>query len=235
MNTDLANLHKKPEGYYEGNRTDMLKYLPPGIRRSLDFGCGFGRFSHLVKTTFGAETWGVEIDPTAAREAAQRLDTVIQADALASVGQIPDHHFDCVILFDILEHLADPYSLLLTIKPKLTGTGVVVASIPNIRFYRTFWKYVVHGDWEYQDEGILDKTHLRFFTRKSIISTFERLGYRILTLEGMHPTTSRTYRWLNAILLNALADVRYKHFAVVAVPREPAEARAPSDRDHPPH
>lgn len=141
---------------------------------------------------------------------------MIHADALESIEQIPDHAFDCVIFFDILEHLVDPYSLLVAVKPKLTQNGVLVASIPNIRYYDTFIDYVVHGNWQYQEKGVLDKSHLRFFTRKSIIRLFGQLGFRILLLEGIHGTKSRTYRRLNRILFNAISDVRYMHFAVVA-------------------
>jgi len=144
---------------------------------------------------------------------------VIHGDAVASLVQIPDHYFDCAIFCDIIEHLVDPYSLLLAVKAKLAGNGVVVASIPNVRYYRAFVKFAIHGDWQYEDQGILDKTHVRFFTRKSIIDTFEQLGYTIQVLEGMHATSSRTYRRLNAVLLNRLADMRYLQFAVVAKPR----------------
>jgi 2-polyprenyl-3-methyl-5-hydroxy-6-metoxy-1,4-benzoquinol methylase len=215
----MNSLSSKPRRYYEGERTDMLKYIPPTARTTLEFGCGFGGFSALLKDRRKTESWAVEIDGAAAQEASKKLDTVIHADALASIARIPDKHFDCVIFFDILEHLADPYSLLLAVKQKLTETGVVVASIPNIRYYRAFMDFVIHGNWEYRDQGVMDRTHLRFFTRKSIINTFERLGFRILTLEGIHPTSSRTCRLLNGLLLTALSDVRYKHFAVVAAPR----------------
>lgn len=197
----------------------MLKYVPPTAKRTLEFGCGFGGFSALVKTRLGAESWAVEVDPRAAQEASQALDRVICADAHASIALVPDSYFDCIIFFDILEHLVDPYSLLLAVKPKLTASGVVVASIPNIRYYDTFVRFVVHGDWQYEDQGILDSTHLRFFTRKSIIDTFERLEYRILTMEGIHPTRSRTYKLLNRLLVNTIRDVKYMHFAVVAAPR----------------
>ncbi len=218
MSEALTNLGDKPQGYYESQRTEMLRYIPAGARTTLEFGCGSGGFSALLKARPGVESWAVEVDPTAAQEAARKLDRVICADAHAAITMIPDGHFDCIIFFDILEHLIDPYSLLLTVKSKLTAHGVIVASIPNVRYYRTFVKFVVHGDWCYEDQGVMDKTHLRFFTRKSILDTFQRLGFRILTLEGIHPTTSRTYRWLNGLLLNALFDVRYKHFAVVAAP-----------------
>jgi 2-polyprenyl-3-methyl-5-hydroxy-6-metoxy-1,4-benzoquinol methylase len=219
MAGDITDLHSKPQGYYEGERTDMLKYIPPGTRATLEFGCGCGGFSHLVKKRFGTEAWGVEIDPAAAEEASRKLDKVIQGDALASLAQIPDGYFDCAIFCDIIEHLVDPFRLLLAVKPKLTAAGVVIASIPNVRYYRTFVKFALHGDWQYEDQGILDKTHLRFFTRKSIIRTFEQLGYTLLILEGMHSTSSKTYRVLNAILFNALADMRHLQFAAVAKPK----------------
>jgi 2-polyprenyl-3-methyl-5-hydroxy-6-metoxy-1,4-benzoquinol methylase len=215
---NLMNTHDRPEGYYQSERPDMLRYIPAGVRTTLEFGGGCGGFSALLKSRLGVESWAVEIEPRAAQEAARKLDKVICADAHASIPEIPDHHFDCIIFCDLLEHLADPYSLLLAVKPKLTATGVVVASIPNIRYYRAFLRFAIHGDWQYEDQGVMDRSHLRFFTHKSILDTFERLGYRILTLEGIHPTSSRTYKLLNGILLNALWDVRYKHFAVVAAP-----------------
>jgi 2-polyprenyl-3-methyl-5-hydroxy-6-metoxy-1,4-benzoquinol methylase len=194
----------------------MLKYIPQGTRTTPEFGCGCGGFSALLKARLGVESWAVEVDETAAQEASRKLDRVLCADAHASIARIPDNHFDCILFFDVLEHLVDLYSLLLAVKPKLTTAGVIVASIPNIRYYRAFLKLVVHGDWHYEDQGIMDRTHLRFFTRKSIINTFEQLDFRILTIEGIHPTSSRAYRSLNAVLFNALSDVRYKHFAVVA-------------------
>jgi SAM-dependent methyltransferase len=216
---DITDLHAKPRGYYEGKRPEMLQYIPADTHTTVEFGCGYGEFSRLVKEKFGAEAWAVEIDPTAAREASRRLDRVIQGDALTSLVHLPDRHFDCAIFCDVLEHLVDPYSLLRAVQAKLTSRGVVVASIPNVRYYRAFVKFAVHGDWRYEDHGILDKTHLRFFTRKSIIDTFEQLGYTILVLDGTHPTRRWMYRILNVLLCNALADMRYRQYAVVARPK----------------
>jgi 2-polyprenyl-3-methyl-5-hydroxy-6-metoxy-1,4-benzoquinol methylase len=185
----------------------------------LEFGCGFGGFSSILKEEFGVETWGVEIDTHAAREAEKKLAKVINADALASVCQIPDSYFDCVIFFDILEHLTDPYSLLSAVKTKLRRNGVFVVSIPNVRYYRSLVDLVVHGNWDYKDHGILDKTHLRFFTYKSIAKMFNVLDFEILRMEGIHPTSSRTFALLNLILLNAFSDGRYKHFVAVVRPK----------------
>jgi 2-polyprenyl-3-methyl-5-hydroxy-6-metoxy-1,4-benzoquinol methylase len=197
----------------------MLKYIPDGTKTILEFGCGFGGFSSLVKEKLGTESWAVEIEKNAAKEAEKKLDKVINADAFEALNQIPEDYFDCIILFDILEHLIDPYNLLCALKSKLTKNGVIVASIPNIRYYRNFIDFVIHGNWDYKEHGILDKTHLRFFTYKSIIKTFKHLDFEILELKGIHPTSSRTFKLLNIFFLNLLSDIRYKHFAVVAKPK----------------
>lgn len=219
MQTDISNLTNKPNGYYNSMRKDMLKYIPCDAKRTLEFGCGSGRFSKLIKNKFGAETWAVEIDEKSAKLASDKLDKVINCDAHEAINKLPDNYFDCIIFFDILEHLIDPYSLLHAIKTKLTKEGIIVASIPNIRYYRSLVKLVIHGDWDYKDHGILDKTHLRFFTYKSITKLFNELAFEISEIEGIHPTSSRTFKVLNMLLLNAIGDVRYKHFAVVAKPK----------------
>ena len=212
----------KPTEYYENIRQDMLKYVPEGTKTSLEFGCGCGGFSALLKEARNVETWAVELDERAAAEAAKRIDTVIHGDALESLAQIPKGYFDCIILFDVLEHLADPYTLLERLKATLSDGGVLLASIPNVRYYRVFADYVFGGNWDYQTHGVLDSTHLRFFTRKSIAKTLQKLGFEILTLEGLHATSSRTYRLLNILLINQLSDVRYKHFVVVFQPNSEA-------------
>jgi len=219
MDTDSSNLTNKSKHYYESVREDMLKYIPSSTKTSLEFGCGCGGFSALLKEKFGAESWAVEIERAAAQEAAKKLDRVINADANESLNDIPENYFDCIILFDILEHLVDPYSLLCALKTKLAHNGVIIASIPNIRYYRAFVDLVIHGNWDYKDHGILDKTHLRFFTYKSIVKMFDQLDCEILELEGIHPTSSRTFKLLNMILLNSLSDVRYKHFVAVVRPK----------------
>jgi 2-polyprenyl-3-methyl-5-hydroxy-6-metoxy-1,4-benzoquinol methylase len=221
--SDLCDLAKKPDGYYESVREDMLKYIPETARTVLEFGCGCGGFTALVKEKLGAECWAVEIDKAAAKEAEKKLDKVINADATEAATDIPNTYFDCIVFLDVLEHLVNPYSLLLTCKEKLTSSGVIVASIPNIRYYRTFMDFVVHGNWDYRDKGIIDKTHLRFFTRNSILKMFNKLGFTVVTCEGIHPTHSRTCRVLNVVLFNALYDTKYRQFVIVAKPRTPRD------------
>ena len=219
MQVDLTDMRHKPEDYHSGTRDEMLKYIPDGTRATLDVGCGFGGFSAMVKERFNAETWAVEMDKQAAQEAAKRLDKVINSDVTQSIDELPDNYFDCIIFNDVLEHLVDPYSVLVGMKRKLTGKGVIVASIPNVRYYRNLVNFALKGNWDYQDAGTLDKTHLRFFTYKSILKMFEQLGFEVLVIEGIHATRNKKLRVLNILLFKALEDLKYLRFATVARPR----------------
>jgi 2-polyprenyl-3-methyl-5-hydroxy-6-metoxy-1,4-benzoquinol methylase len=225
MTPSITDLKHKPDGYYDYDAAPMLNYIPPAVRRVLEFGCAKGNFSALIKQRFGADCWGVEICREAARMASQKLDRVICGDATESLPQLPNHYFDCIVFNDVLEHLVDPFSLLIAVKEKLTENGVVVASIPNVRYWKNLKKLVLHGRWDYEDAGILDKTHLRFFTYKSLVTIFAQLEYEVCRIEGMRPTSSRSFRRWNFLSFNRLWDARYMQFACVV---RPSEGRGPA-------
>lgn len=92
-------------------------------------------------------------------------------------------YFDCIILADVLEHLEDPLSTLRRLRGYLSPKGIVVASIPNVRYYGVI-NMLVEGRWKYEDSGILDRTHLRFFTRKEMESLFRDAGFEITGICG---------------------------------------------------
>jgi 2-polyprenyl-3-methyl-5-hydroxy-6-metoxy-1,4-benzoquinol methylase len=215
-NVKIRDLNYKPDGYYSNSSDKMLKYIPANVTCTLEFGCACGNFSKLIKEKYGAQCWGVEIDISSAESAKSKLDKVLNLDAHEAVKHLPPNYFDCIILNDVLEHMVDPYSLLVKIKPLLKENGMLIASIPNIRFWRTFKDFVIHGNWDYTDSGILDKTHLRFFTYKSIKKIFNQLGYDLITHEGVRPTRSKSFKIVNALFLNSLRDTQYRQFAVVA-------------------
>jgi 2-polyprenyl-3-methyl-5-hydroxy-6-metoxy-1,4-benzoquinol methylase len=215
----LLDLSTKPDQYFSQLRPEMAAFVPQTAKRILDVGCGEGIFGNHLKETLGAEVWGVELIPSVADTARQRLDQVVCGDVLQRLEQLKDGYFDCAICNDVLEHLVDPYRVLLAIKQKLAPGGVVVCSIPNIRFFRYLFKLVMHGEWRYEEGGILDKTHLRFFTKKSIREMFESLGYRILRLEGINPTPSWRVALFDFATFRYFADTRYLQFACVAQPR----------------
>jgi 2-polyprenyl-3-methyl-5-hydroxy-6-metoxy-1,4-benzoquinol methylase len=152
----------------------------------LDVGCGLGGFGYALRRVDPTRTiWGIETDPGAAERAAPHYDKVL-------VGPFPDvlagHDaaFDCLVFNDVLEHLVDPWTALGAGVRRLSPGGTVLASIPNVRFVGTVLGLVLRGDWSYADTGVLDRTHLRFFTRKTAVSLFRGCGLDVDLVRGIH-------------------------------------------------
>ncbi|MDP2025288.1 bifunctional 2-polyprenyl-6-hydroxyphenol methylase/3-demethylubiquinol 3-O-methyltransferase UbiG [Sulfuriferula sp.] len=204
--------------YYQHERAEMLAFIPPSVTHTLEVGCGAGSFSVQIKDKLGAETWGVEYQPDAANLAAQKLHRVLAGSVESALPNLPQHYFDCIIFNDVLEHLVDPYSTLMQMQDLLNATGVIVASIPNIRHWPEFVDYTLRGNWNYVNTGVLDRTHLRFFTKKSIIATFTECGYVLINIQGINPHYSRTQKIANLLSMGALADTLYLQYAIVARP-----------------
>jgi 2-polyprenyl-3-methyl-5-hydroxy-6-metoxy-1,4-benzoquinol methylase len=206
----------KPEGYYDNVRKEMLKYLPVKAKKILEVGCGNGAFASIVKIKNEAEVWGIELMEKEAIIAETVLDKVLIGSCEIHLNDLPDNYFDAIYFNDVLEHLSDPYSVLEVLKSKLAPKGVVISSIPNIRFYRSFSKVVFGKDWKYEDYGIMDKTHLRFFTGKSIKRMYEDLGYEILIHEGLNKTRSIKPFLFNILVLFTQMDIINHQYATVA-------------------
>ena len=205
--------------YFVNPRREMLAYMPSSARRVLEAGCGAGEFGRLLRDARGCETWGIEHNPDAARAAAEVFDRVICSDLPAAVDGLPLGYFDCIYFNDVLEHLEHPDAILRRVAPSLAPHGRVVASVPNVRYIGNLYELLIHRDWRYRDDGILDRTHLRFFTEKSIRRMFKENGYEVLRLEGINPTRRVLFPIVNALALGTLADARFLQFACVATPR----------------
>ena len=214
----------KPDNYYQNVREEILGFIPRQAARILEVGCGEGHFGRRLKEGTQREVWGVEIVEAAASVAEQQLDKVLSGDISSLIDDLPASYFDVVVFNDVLEHLLDPDDILARIRPHLSERGVVVSSIPNIRFFPTFYELLAHGRWEYEESGILDRTHLRFFTFQSIRAMYERLGYEVLRHEGINglERLPRKFHVANAIFRGRLSDMRYPQFATVARPRSGA-------------
>jgi hypothetical protein len=101
--------------------------------------------------------------------------------------------------------------------------GRLVASIPNVRYFFNVVDLAVHGRWDYTDEGILDRTHLRFFTRSSMTRLLEECGYDQVISAGINPTGSVKFRLVNLLTLGRWSDMKYLQFACLAGAGRPAE------------
>ncbi len=197
-------------------RQDMLNFVPGGAKNILDVGCGDGNFALLAKEVLNAEVWGIEIQPQAGEIAKSKIDKVIIGSFPDVVKELPVNYFDCIVFNDVLEHMPDPWNALERAKTCLSKAGAVVASIPNVRHYSTLYELLVKKDWAYKNSGVLDRTHLRFFTRKSIVRMFGNAGYELIKLEGIGQTKSLKYMVVNCFLMNTMSDAKYLKYVCVA-------------------
>ena len=204
----------------------MLSFVPARRARVLEIGCGEGQFTAAL--TGVQEGWGIEPSP-AARIAKGRLTRVLEATFDEAEPQLPPGYFDLVICNDVIEHMPDHASFFSRIARYIAPNGMMIGSIPNVRFYINMFEYLIEKNWRYTDVGILDRTHLAFFTEKSFRQTLERHGFKVLQLTGINSwhrfsntTRTRTYRLLGYALVAAtlgyFADIRYLQFAFQAKP-----------------
>ncbi|GAB1856625.1 hypothetical protein MHTCC0001_14600 [Flavobacteriaceae bacterium MHTCC 0001] len=213
MEIDYEN---KPEGYYDNIRTEMLKYLPEGAKKIMDVGCGNGDFALCIKEKYNVEVWGIEYMEEPGLEAQSKLDKVFIGKCEDFINDLPDEYFDVIYFNDVLEHLVDPEYVLKSIKTKLAPNGVVISSIPNMRQYNTFKQLIFKKDWKYEDFGVMDRTHLRFFTGKSIKRMYQELGYDVKIHEGINKSRSIKPYLFYLLTFFTQLDMQYFQFATVA-------------------
>jgi 2-polyprenyl-3-methyl-5-hydroxy-6-metoxy-1,4-benzoquinol methylase len=208
----------------------MLKLITPGAR-VLETGCANGRFSAVLHE-IGCKVTGVEIDAGAAQQAEQFCEQV-------SVGNLEDAHvrdripgdFDIMIFGDVLEHLVEPWKVLSDLRSHLNPSGYIVVSIPNIAHWDGRMGLLV-GRFDYTRDGLLDATHLRFFTQRTAKELIEQSGYHIVELGRTYSLPRWVYRirlvrrFAPMLLLPVLArlfpNLFTLQFIIKAIPRQQA-------------
>lgn len=210
---------------YRGHaRVELTGLFSSDRKRLLDVGCASGATSALLKQLIpGLETWGVEPDPVAAQLAAQRMDRVF-AKKLEDVDLISEGlghgDIDAVLLADVLEHMYDPWRALVQLKPFLAQGAQVVISLPNVRNVGLV-SDLVDGRFDYQKWGLLDITHIRFFTLDGAVRMLHETGYGVQRVQAnIDPTLS------HVLVAGVPADgtVKFDRMSVSAVePRELVE------------
>ena len=210
---------KQPD-YFSSARREILDLIPDFSQRVLEIGCGSGQTLEMLKEKkLCAETAGIELFAAAADEACHRVDAVYCLDVEKS--PLPDQigKFDLILLLDVLEHLVDPWSFLVLLKEKyLAEDGRIIISLPNARHFSLVLPLLL-GRFDYLERGVLDKTHLRFFTKGSAIKLIQTAS---LDIEAIKPTSldiSLNSGKLNAItfgLLSGFIASQYIFRAVAA-------------------
>ena len=150
--------------YFEDVNWGLLR-LWNGRRglRVLDAGCGFATTSQRIQE-LGNEVTGIESSAVACEVASKRIARVVQGDL--QHADLGDEQFDVLIFADVLEHVPWPVSVLRSSLRRLAPNGTVIISLPNVGLWSVRFAHLF-GRWEYDETGVLDRTHLRFFTRKS--------------------------------------------------------------------
>jgi len=210
----------KDKDYYAFSRPEMIKYVPTNAKKILDVGCSEGNFGRILKERTKCEVLGVELDYSSANRAREILDRVFTGSFEYWVKYFDRVHFkfDCMVFNDSLEHFAYPENILNSIKPLLNKDGTIVASIPNMRYLPVLDDLLFNKNWEYKDSGILDNTHMRFYTINSIKTLFNNAGYDIISIEGINKRDDLVghANFLSELLQADLSDTVYLQFAVVA-------------------
>ncbi len=206
--------------YYTENRSELLKFIPDNTKTLLDIGCSSGLFGKQLKEKKEIEVWGVEPVKDVAKKASKNLDKVL-CEFFEEKNDYPLNYFDVITFNDSLEHFPDPIPPLHLAKKLLNKNGIIVASIPNFRYIENIQHILVDMDFKYKEAGILDKTHLRFFTLKSIKRLFNENGFNIVSIEGINPHwwSGKKIFLLQLFFKRYMEDMKYLQYVVTAKPR----------------
>jgi 2-polyprenyl-3-methyl-5-hydroxy-6-metoxy-1,4-benzoquinol methylase len=166
--------------YYSQPRPDIMKLIPESSRRILDIGCAGGQVGANIKKRQACHITGIEIVADAALQAARWLDLSICGDAFDVLPSLPDQNYDCILMLDVLEHVVDSSGLLRLAIKKLASDGVLVLCVPNVAHWSVV-QGLLQGRWDYAEQGILDRTHLRFFTFVSLRQLLQEAGLQIVS------------------------------------------------------
>lgn len=206
----LAAIYRdKPEAYFANARRDIVQQLPTGPGDAvLELGCGSGGTGRLAMSSGKAGRYvGIELDPRAASQAAETFSEVLVGDVERLDLSPLRGAFDALIISEVLEHLTDPWDTLKRLVACLKPGGAVFASSPNV----ANWMVIVEllkGHFRYAEVGVMDRTHLRWFTPESYRSLFEGAGVEILELAPLVPLRPK------ARLIDAVTGGRLRHLFI---------------------
>ena len=166
------------KGYYDLKRPEILNLIPTEAKSIFDLGCGTGSLGKALKERQPCHVTGIELNKEAAETAKKNLDIALCDNLNRYNPTFVDRKYDCIILGDILEHLIQPWQVLKKFAQVLEENGTVIASIPNIA-HPWIISQLQKGLFRYELAGLLDITHLRFFTKTTIGQLFYKAGLKI--------------------------------------------------------
>jgi 2-polyprenyl-3-methyl-5-hydroxy-6-metoxy-1,4-benzoquinol methylase len=176
-----SDYSSKPNRYFSGARIDFINELPKNdIARLLEIGCGNGdTAAYALATKKCAWACGVELCSEPATEALRKLQAVHVGDIEQMDLPYREGHFDVLVMSEVIEHLRDPWEVLRRLRNLLSPGALVLCGSPNVAHHsvlRMLWK----GRWDYAPVGIMDRTHLRWFTPATYSQLFSDCGYNVI-------------------------------------------------------
>ena len=180
--------HKKPKDYFFNLKDNIIELVSKSSNKILEIGCGAGAtLAELKKQNPNRVIIGLDIV-----DINSHIKSIIDDFICANIEEIelpyPKGFFDTIIMADVIEHLINPWECVKNLAQYLSPNGCIIASIPNLTYHRVISNMLFKNEFEYQESGILDKTHLRFFTKKSIYKLFQDAGFNIINLTSFIST-----------------------------------------------
>lgn len=202
----------KPASYFANARDDIVALAPTGGHSSvLELGCGAGGTGRAMLAAGKAGRYvGIELNPGPAAIAAEHLDQVLVGDVETMDLEPLAGQFDALIISEVLEHLRDPWATLERLAPCLRPGGAVFASSPNIAHWMVIRDLLV-GRFHYVESGVMDRTHLRWFTPGSFRQMFEAAG---IVVDDIGPMVAP--RW-KAKLIDRVSGGRLAHLTIAQI------------------
>jgi SAM-dependent methyltransferase len=199
--------------YVSAARVHVVDLIPASAQRVLDVGCNDGTFgASVLARRPGREVWGIEPHDLDAETAMTKLTGVVNGlypDALVDVPGI----FDCVSFNHVLEHMVDPWLALRATRERLAPGAVIVGELPNVRHLPFLVNLAVRGRFDYVDSGLLDRTHLRFFTRSSAHDLFREAGFAVEHFSPVVAMGSKRFPRSSRVVARVVGDLSYMAFA----------------------
>ncbi|MEY2861544.1 MAG: hypothetical protein RL392_2002 [Pseudomonadota bacterium] len=196
-NMNLYN--EKTKEYFSRARTEIEPLLSKGIKlpiRALEIGCSEGHTLDWLKKS-GNCSWVAGVEPYAEMHPSiTTIDQFYKLDIESSLPDLEPASIDLILCLDVLEHLVNPWEAVRKLDCLLKPGGQLIVSVPNIRNYHVLMDLIFRGKFSYSESGILDRTHLRFFTRASAIELTEAAGAKVSTVLG-----TETGRWQKRMLI----------------------------------
>ena len=182
--------------YYVAERPEFISFVRHSgpFENAIDIGCAGGKLgasllsNHIVKSCDGIEPF-----PAAAIIARGSLHRVWQGTLESLANDVPWQEYDLLVMADVLEHLADPWSALRWLHDKTAANCRLALSVPNVRHYKVVLPLLFKGEFRYRSHGIMDRTHLHFYTMNSIAETLKECGWKILRSDSHMKKSYR--RW----------------------------------------